>query len=227
MGKNAEVKTMATIGELTNLQELLPAHDPRTMCRGEVYYVDLEGVEYASRYIQRKTRPALIIQNNIGNQRAETVIVAPMTRQFKKPYPFQYKVDLNGTQSVILFEQLLTVDKFRILDYVGELNETQMYAAEQALMHSLGLNRLSLDNILGFDVDSKLTKETKAGSFVHFTFYFDLQYGTPAKMQVPLDALHLFDPAIHAGSSLEQVRRSLDNCQGLHWIVTHKEYITL
>lgn len=217
---------MGTIGELTTLRELLPDRDERKISRGEVYYVDLEGVEYASRYVQRKTRPALIVQNDIGNQRAETVIIAPMTRQFKKPYPFQYRVDLNGTQSVILFEQLLTVDKFRVLDYMGTLTEPQMQEAEQALMHSLGLNRLSLDNILGFDVENKVTRETKTGTTVTFTFCFDLQYGGPAKMKVPLEALHLFDPALNAGSGLETVRRSLDNCQGLHWIVTHREYIS-
>lgn len=217
---------MSTIGELTNLKTLLPQHDERIMYRGEVYYVDLEGVEYASRYIQRKTRPALIVQNNIGNERAETVIVAPMTTQFKKPYPFQYRFELNGKQSVIMFEQLLTLDKFRVLDYVGELTDMQMQEAELALMHSLGLNRLSLENILGFDVENKTITETRQGVTVYITFYFDLMYGGPARLRVPLSALHEFDPALHFGSTLDEVRKSLDNCQGLHWIVTRQDYIT-
>lgn len=217
---------MSTIGELTNLKTLLPQHDERIMYRGEVYYVDLEGVEYASRYIQRKTRPALIVQNNIGNERAETVIVAPMTTQFKKPYPFQYRLELNGKQNVIMFEQLLTLDKFRVLDYVGELTDMQMQEAELALMHSLGLNRLSLENILGFDVENKTITETRQGVTVYITFYFDLIYGGPARLRVPLSALHEFDPALHFGSTLDEVRKSLDNCQGLHWIVTRQDYIT-
>lgn len=217
---------MSTIGELTNLKTLLPQHDERIMYRGEVYYVDLEGVEYASRYIQRKTRPALIVQNNIGNERAETVIVAPMTTQFKKPYPFQYRLELNGKQNVIMFEQLLTLDKFRVLDYVGELTDMQMQEAELALMHSLGLNRLSLENILGFDVENKTITETRQGVTVYITFYFDLMYGGPARLRVPLSALHEFDPALHSGSTLDEVRKSLDNCQGLHWIVTRQDYIT-
>lgn len=217
---------MSTIGELTNLKTLLPQHDERIMYRGEVYYVDLEGVEYASRYIQRKTRPALIVQNNIGNERAETVIVAPMTTQFKKPYPFQYRLELNGKQSVIMFEQLLTLDKFRVLDYVGELTDMQMQEAELALMHSLGLNRLSLENILGFDVENKTITETRQGVTVYITFYFDLMYGGPARLRLPLSALHEFDPALHFGSTLDEVRKSLDNCQGLHWIVTRQDYIT-
>lgn len=215
---------MSTIGELTKIRELLPGHDERTIHRGEIYYVDLEGVEYASRYVLRKNRPALIIQNNMGNERSETVIVALITSHYKKDYPFQYRTDINGRQSVILFEQILTLDKFRVLDYVGELTEAQMQGAELALMHSLGLNRLSLENVLGFDVERKVTEETRQGIATYFDFYFDLQYGGPAWLRIPLAALHEFDPAIHGGSSLDEVRRSLDNCQGLHWIVTHREY---
>lgn len=218
---------MATIGELTNLSSLLPGHDERIFRRGELYYVDLEGVEYASRYVQRKTRPGLIIQNNIGNEKTQTVIVALATSQFKKDYPFQYRTKINGDNCIIKYDQIMTLDKFRILEYIDTLPEAEMEQADKALMYSLGLSRFSLENILGFDTESKITKETRTGVKVFFTFHFDLQHGGVVKLQVPLEALHEYDPAITATSSIDSVRKATDTCQGLHWIVTHKEYIVL
>lgn len=218
---------MATIGELTNIGSLLPAHDERAIYRGDVYYIDLEGVEYASRYLARKIRPALIIQNNMGNERSETVIVAPMTSQYKKPYPFQYRTEFNGKQCVVLFEQLLTLDKFRILEHLGTFTETQMRGADQALMYSLNLNRFSLENVIGFNVTNKITKETRQGISVYVTVSFQFRQSCDEQILVSMASISEFDSALHAGSGLDAIQKSLDTCRGLHWIVAHREYINL
>ena len=60
---------MAQIGEITDLKRLLPQSDDRVIQRGEIYYADLSDVAYCSQYVKRKSRPVLVIQNNMGNNK--------------------------------------------------------------------------------------------------------------------------------------------------------------
>lgn len=220
---------LSTIGELTNIRDALPSSDERVIRRGEVYYVDLEGVEYCSQYIKRKSRPALIIQNDIGNARGNTVVVALISRQYNptKKYPFHVRTLINGNESTIQFEQIMSLDKFRILKKIDTLTEKQMELADKALLYNLALDRLSLENVLRFEVESKITKQTLKETLIFFCFRFDLNHGGCVKMKVPLSALTAFDPAITEQSDIESVRKAIDNCVGLHWIVTHKEFIEI
>ncbi len=195
---------------------LNPEPDRRVLSRGEIYYVDLEGVEHASRYIQRKNRPALIIQNNVGNAHAETVIVAPLSRQIKKHYPFQYRVSVGGSLSVVLFEQIMTLDKFRVMNYITKLSGQQMAEAEKALMHSLGLSPLNFENVTGFCVDSKLTRERREESRTSFLLRFHRTHGPDIEREISLESLQKFDASLGPKSNLDEVYESLNCCEGLH-----------
>ena len=111
--------------------------EEQVMKRGEIYHADLNPV-FGSE--QGGYRPVLIIQNNRGNQHSPTVIVAAITSQPKTKLPTH--VPINGIsglekESFVLLEQIRTVDKRRLDDYVGRLNRDQMNRVEKALRTSM------------------------------------------------------------------------------------------
>lgn len=113
------------------------------MKRGEIYYADL-GRMLGSE--QSGVRPVLIVQNNTGNQFSPTVIVAPITsKMMKKRLPTHVHLQQNQEQygldrpSVVLAEQVRTVDKQRIKWFVGELDEMAMKRVDRALAISFGM----------------------------------------------------------------------------------------
>ena len=109
--------------------------------RGELYYADL-GKGIGSE--QEGNRPVVIIQNNVGNKYSPTVIVAPVTTNHdaKAKLPTHCYIDAESgldTSSVILLEQLRTIDKKRLGHYVGRLNRTHLQQLNQALAISIDL----------------------------------------------------------------------------------------
>lgn len=112
------------------------------MKRGQVYYADLRPVVGSE---QGGIRPCLIIQNDMGNTYSSTFIVAMMTTQKKNDLPTHiavssedYCLDINTT---ILLEQLRTIDKSRLRDFVGRLSDGTMQKVDEALRISLSLNK--------------------------------------------------------------------------------------
>lgn len=109
--------------------------------RGEIYYADL-GATVGSE--QGGERPVLIIQNNVGNRHSPTVIAASITsRQNKAPLPTHVFLHAGAgnlpCDSVVLMEQVRTIDKRRLKRRVGQLNKEEMTAAERALLISFGV----------------------------------------------------------------------------------------
>src|SRR2546427_7192216 len=112
--------------------------------RGEVYLVAFDPTVGAE---IRKTRPAVIIQNDIGNRASSTTIVAAVTSQVKEPlYPFEVRVGAGegGLEkpSVVLLDQIRTVDRARLLRRLGTLRRDTMVRVDGALMISLALVEL-------------------------------------------------------------------------------------
>ena len=109
--------------------------------RGDIYYADLRPVIGSE---QGGIRPVLILQNNVGNRHSPTVIAAAITGQKDKP-KLPTHVSLDGSvsglycNSIILLEQLRTIDKSRLRDKVGSLGEAQMRKIDHALEVSVGL----------------------------------------------------------------------------------------
>ena len=111
--------------------------------RGEIYFADLDP-HYGSE--QGGKRPVIIIQNDVGNKFAPTVIVAAVTsRVSKKPnQPTHVLIDKNpafSRPSVVLLEQIFTIDKERINNFMGLTSEWEMKQIEEALLRSLGINK--------------------------------------------------------------------------------------
>ena len=109
--------------------------------RGELYYADLSPVVGSE---QGGLRPVLIIQNNIGNKYSPTVIIAAVTSQISKaklPTHIALKKEKYNLSkdSVVLLEQLRTLDKLRLKDKIGSLDAQVMQKIDLALMISLGI----------------------------------------------------------------------------------------
>lgn len=213
---------MSTIGQMTKLSELIPTeYDLREFKRGEIYYVDLEDIGYASKNVMAKTRPALIIQNNIGNAHSQTVIIALLTTSYKKDYPFQYQFKLNNRDSIIMFNQVMTVDKYRLLEKCGELTDSQMKSAEEKLMYSLQLNRLSFENLIDFNVVSVVNKKTKSQETTYFEVELLFEHNLSQLSQITLENLQKFNATITKSTSFDDLKQLLDCCEGLHWLARY------
>lgn len=109
--------------------------------RGDVFFADLSPVVGSE---QGGTRPVLVIQNDIGNRFSPTVIIAAITAQIQKAkLPTHVEIDAKKygfeRDSVILLEQLRTIDKSRLTDKITQLDQPLMKEVEDALAISLGL----------------------------------------------------------------------------------------
>ncbi|MDI3317661.1 MAG: type II toxin-antitoxin system PemK/MazF family toxin [Bacillota bacterium] len=109
--------------------------------RGDIYYADLSPVVGSE---QGGVRPVLVIQNDIGNRYSPTVIVAAITSQTGKA-PMPTHVELApaesglGRASVVLLEQIRTIDKRRLRERVARLDRRTMKRVDEALRVSVGL----------------------------------------------------------------------------------------
>ncbi|GFR38984.1 mRNA interferase [Insulibacter thermoxylanivorax] len=109
--------------------------------RGDVFFADLSPVVGSE---QGGVRPVLVIQNDIGNRFSPTVIVAAITAQIQKaklPTHVEINAEEHGfdRDSVILLEQIRTIDKTRLTDKITHLDEAMMRKVNDSLQISLGL----------------------------------------------------------------------------------------
>jgi mRNA interferase MazF len=109
--------------------------------RGDIYYADLRPVVGSE---QGGIRPVLIIQNDVGNKHSPTVICAAITSKMNKAkLPTHVEIDCKNCEivkdSVILMEQLRTIDKSRLRERVGHLGGSDLERVERALRISLGI----------------------------------------------------------------------------------------
>ena len=114
------------------------------MNRGDIYYTDLNrtiGSEQAG------LRPVVILQNDTGNEYSPTVIVAPITSKINSKaliptHVFIKPLKNNGLKqnSIVLTEQIRTIDKMRLDYYIGKLNDIELHSIDKALIISLGID---------------------------------------------------------------------------------------
>ena len=109
--------------------------------RGDIYYADLSPVVGSE---QGGMRPVLIVQNDTGNKHSPTVIAAAITSQTGKArLPTHIELSARSVglsrDSVILLEQIRTIDKSRLREHMGRLDETTMIKVDNAIAVSFGL----------------------------------------------------------------------------------------
>ncbi len=106
--------------------------------RGEIYFVDLNptlGSEID------KTRPCLIISNDLNNEFSSTVSVIPITSKVNKVYPFEVLIkNALKKESKLKADQIRTIDKRRLKNKIAELSQKEIKEVEKALLIHLGIN---------------------------------------------------------------------------------------
>lgn len=110
--------------------------------RGDLYYADLSPVIGSE---QGGVRPVIVIQNDIGNRYSPTIIVAAVTSQINKaklPTHIEIEAYRYGLtkDSVVLLEQVRTIDKKRLKEKIGRFDDDVMKKIDEALKMSLGLS---------------------------------------------------------------------------------------
>lgn len=109
--------------------------------RGDIYYADLSPVVGSE---QGGVRPVLIVQNDVGNKFSPTVIAAAITSQkYKTNLPTHIRVNADecglAKDSIVLLEQVRTIDKKRLKERMGNLDDNDMDRIDRALSVSFGL----------------------------------------------------------------------------------------
>lgn len=115
--------------------------DHRTIRRGDIFYADLPNREGSE---QSGMRPVIVIQNDKGNLYSQTVIVACITSRIKKLYMPTHVLLYPGCTglkkvSMVMLEQITTVDKMQLLDYVGHSSKYDLYKINRAICESTGI----------------------------------------------------------------------------------------
>jgi len=110
--------------------------------RGDIFYADLSPVIGSE---QGGTRPVLVVQNDIGNKFSPTVIIAAITSQINKAkMPTHIEISANDfgllKDSVILLEQIRTIDKRRLKEKVGKIGDELLAKVDEALGISFGIS---------------------------------------------------------------------------------------
>jgi mRNA interferase MazF len=112
----------------------------RKIYRGDIYYAYLNPVIGSE---QGSCRPVLIVQNDRGNEHSPTVIVAPLTRNLgKNPLPTHVLIPKScglDEDSLVLAEQIRTIDRSRLSNYIGYISEEIQPAIDEALAVCIGL----------------------------------------------------------------------------------------
>ena len=108
--------------------------------KGDLFFADLSPVVGSE---QGGLRPVLVVQNDVGNKYSPTIIVAAVTSQTKTKLPTHVRLEATqgglSKDSVVLLEQLRTIDKQRLKERIGTLSESQLPDVEKALSVSLGI----------------------------------------------------------------------------------------
>lgn len=128
---------------IINLWSVIIVENIGNIRRGEIYYADLSPVVGSE---QGGMRPVLIVQNDVGNKYSPTVIAAAITSQLGKarlPTHIELEAQSFGLSkhSVVLLEQIRTLDKKRLREKMGRLDEGVMQKVDSAIAVSFGLNR--------------------------------------------------------------------------------------
>lgn len=113
----------------------------RTIKRGDIFYADLNPVVGSE---QGGTRPVLIISNDIGNRHSPTVIIAAITSRVQTKAKLPTHTTINNFEgldkdSIILLEQIRTIDKQRLKQHIGIMPENIMARVDKALAISISL----------------------------------------------------------------------------------------
>lgn len=108
------------------------------MKRGEVWWVEFDpavGSEI------KKTRPAVILSNDLANRQLSRVIVMPVTSNTDRLYPGEARIQIDGRTSKAMADQLMAADKSRLKSCLGAISKAELAEVEDAVAMHLGMKR--------------------------------------------------------------------------------------
>jgi len=108
--------------------------------RGDIFYADLDPIIGSE---QGGIRPVVVVQNNVGNKYSPTVVVLPLSAAKKTYLPTHIQIcgsDMLPKDSVVLAEQIRTIDRNRLRSYVGSVGFEIMEKVDKAVKISIGVN---------------------------------------------------------------------------------------
>lgn len=119
----------------------------RKIRRGDIYYANLNPVVGSE---QGGRRPVLIVSNDIGNTHSPTVIILPITSRVRTKAKLPTHTEVNNMEgldknSLILAEQIRTIDKQRLKEYVGVMSDSSMARVDKALAISIFLKGRTME----------------------------------------------------------------------------------
>lgn len=105
--------------------------------RGDIYWTDLEPARGGE---TKKTRPTIVVSNDIGNELSQVVMVAPITSKISRVYPFEVKIVLDEKDAKIMLNQCRAVDKSRLGRKMGAVDIDTMHAVMNAIKIVFGIS---------------------------------------------------------------------------------------
>ena len=116
----------------------------RTINRGEIYYANLDGTIGSE---QSGVRPVIIVQNDVGNKYSPTTIIVPLTKKvrLKINQPTHFWINPFGNirfDSIVLTEQIRVIDKSRLKQKIGIINDKTMQEIDNKILIALGLKEI-------------------------------------------------------------------------------------
>ena len=112
--------------------------------RGEIYYADLSPIIGSE---QDGMRPVLVLQNDVGNKHSPTTIVAAITSRKTKatlPTHVTFTAEFMKSESIVLLEQIRTIDKTRLGECIGKIDKDTMGAVDKAIIVSFGIKYMEV-----------------------------------------------------------------------------------
>lgn len=172
--------------------------DKKAYHRGQIYYVHPKGYYYVGSE-QGGGRPAIIVSNDVGNEYSGVVEVVFLTTREKKPLPTHVKIYSSKCPSTALCEQIETVDKARIGNYINEVTQQELESIEKAILISLDI----ATNICGseaLEIWRKMMETPEDGNTPEKTTISSREDGKEAEKGMETDGF----------SSLEPISGSID-----------------
>ena len=104
--------------------------------RGDIYLISLDPTVGSE---TKKTRPCVIVSNNLQNSVSGRVIIIPITSKLSQIYPFEVKIKVGNIEGKAMADQIRSIDKARLQKYLGIVNKSDLIKLEQAIKLVLNL----------------------------------------------------------------------------------------
>ena len=153
--------------------------------RGQIYYANFVHLAPEISSEQFGIRPVLVLQNDVGNLHSPTTIVAAISTRVNKkhrlPTHVNFKCDALPRESVVLLEQVQTIDKKRLIHYVGGVSNDVMWHIDQAMLVSFGISYKQQPTIIKSPMQSNPSNVSLYPNFRIHEEHEEIEFNEPCQ----------------------------------------------